>query len=287
MSRVALSNLDKVLFPETGFTKGDLLAYYDAVAPVLLPHLAGRPITMARFPDGVGAPGWFQMSCRGHPPWMRTAEIIGRRGQRLHYCLVDDRDALLWMINLGTIELHPFLACAADPDVPRDVVFDLDPGPDAGALDAAAVALLVRDALATRGHRSLVKTSGKKGLHVYAPLDGGWRYAESRAFARSLAAELARAHPDAITDRIAKSERQGRVLIDWRQNAIGLSTVAPYSLRALPWPLVSTPLGWSEVEAALAGGRAAALAFTPRAVVDRVARFGDLFTTDTMVGAVV
>jgi len=250
MSRVTLSNADKVLFPETGFT---------------------------RFPDGVTGPGWFQMNCRGHPPRMRTAEIIGRRGQRLHYCLVDDRDALLWMINLGTIELHPFLACAGEPDVPRDVVFDLDPGPDTDALAAVRVALLVRDALDARGHRSVVKTSGKKGLHVYAPLDGGWHYAESRAFARALAAELAAAHPELITDRIAKRERQGRVLIDWRQNAIGLSTVAPYSLRALPWPLVSTPLAWSEVEATLADGRAGGLAFTPRAVLERVARLGDLF----------
>ncbi|MCA1663205.1 MAG: non-homologous end-joining DNA ligase [Myxococcales bacterium] len=272
------TNADKVLFPETGFTKGELLAYYDAVAPLLLPHLEGRAVTMARFPDGVAAPGWFQMNCRGHPPWMRTTEIIGRRGQRLRYCLVEDRDALLWMINLGTIELHPFLACAGDPDVPRDVVFDLDPGPDAGALASARVALWVRDALDARGHRSRVKTSGKKGLHVYAPLDGRWHYADSRAFARAVAGELAAAHPELITDRIAKSERHGRVLIDWRQNAIGLSTVAPYSVRALPWPLVSTPLAWGEVEAAIAGGRAAALAFSPRDVLPRVARFGDLFT---------
>ena len=277
MSRVAITNADKVLFPATGFTKGELVAYYDAVAPVLLPHLAGRPITMARFPDGVDAPGWFQMNCRGHPPWMRTVEIVGKRGQRLRYCLVDDRDALRWMINLGTIELHPFLADAARPDAPLALVFDLDPGPPADVLAAARVALAVRAALQARGLASFVKTSGKKGLHVYVALDGTRRYAETSAFARAVAAELAAAAPDAITDRMARGERRGRVLIDWRQNAIGLSTVAPYSLRALPRPTVSTPLGWHEVEAALAARRAADLLFEPRAVVERIARVGDWF----------
>jgi bifunctional non-homologous end joining protein LigD len=208
---------------------------------------------------------------------MRTAEIVGRRGQRLRYCLVDDRDSLRWMINLGTIELHPFLADAARPDAPLALVFDLDPGPSADVLAAARVALAVRDALAARALSSFVKTSGKKGLHVYVPLDGSRRYAETSAFARAVAAELAAAAPDAITDRMAKSERHGRVFIDWRQNAVGLSTVAPYSLRALPRPTVSTPLGWPEVEAALAAGRAGALYFEPHEVVERVARLGDCF----------
>jgi bifunctional non-homologous end joining protein LigD len=232
---------------------------------------------MARFPDGVEGPGWFQMNCRGHPPWMRTVEIVGRRGQRLRYCLVDDRDSLRWMINLGTIELHPFLADAAHPDAPLALVFDLDPGPPAGVLAAARVALTVRERLAARGLPSFVKTSGKKGLHVYVPLDGSLRYADTSRLARALAGELAAAAPDAVTDRMQKHERQGRVLIDWRQNAVGLSTVAPYSLRALPRPTVSTPLGWHEVEAALASGRAADLSFEPAAVVERVARVGDWF----------
>ncbi|MCU1279992.1 MAG: polymerase LigD polymerase domain [bacterium] len=273
----AVSNAEKVLFPRTGFTKGQLVAYYDAVAPVLLPHLAGRPITMARFPDGVDGPGWFQMNCRGHPPWMRTVEILGRRGQRLRYCLVDSREALLWMSNLATIELHPFLAAADRPDAPLALVFDLDPGPDADVLSAARVAVLVRDTLAARGLASFVKTSGKKGLHVYVPLDGTSGYPATRAFARAIAGELSAAHPDAIVDRMQRSERQARVLIDWRQNAIGLSTVAPYSLRAVPSPAGSTPLDWQELEAALDARRAADLSFTPDAVVARVAQAGDRF----------
>jgi bifunctional non-homologous end joining protein LigD len=276
VTRVEVSNAGKVLFPRAGLTKGELVAYYDAVAPLILPHLWGRPITMARFPDGVDGPGWFQMNCRGHPPWMRTADIVGKRGQHLSYCLVDDRDGLRWMINLGTIELHPFLAAATRPDAPLAIVFDLDPGPDAGVAAVARVALLVRAALAARGHAAVVKTSGKKGLHVYVPLDGSSTYAETRVFARALANELAAAHPDAITARMALGERQARVLIDWRQNAIGLSTVAPYSVRALPWPTVSTPLAWDEVEAA-STSEAATLAFDVRAVLGRVARVGDLF----------
>ena len=276
-NRVAVTRGDKVLFPATGFTKAELVAYYDAVAPVLLPHLRGRPITMARFPDGVEGPGWFQMNCRGHPPWMRTVEIVGRRGQRLRYCLVDDRDGLRWMANLGVIELHPFLADAARPQAPLALVFDLDPGPDAEVLAAASVALDVRAALAARGLPSVVKTSGKKGLHVYAPLDGARGYAESSALARAIAGELAALRPDAVTDRLARAERHGRVLIDWRQNAIGLSTVAPYSLRALPRPTVSTPLGWDEIALALAGGGGAAPSFAPAAVLARVERLGDLF----------
>jgi bifunctional non-homologous end joining protein LigD len=274
VSRVVLSNADKLMFPQARFTKGQLVGYYDAVAPVLLPHLRGRAITMARFPDGVESPGWFQMNCRGHPPWMQTVEIVGKRGQRLRYCLVEDRDALLWMINLGTIELHPFLAAAARPDAPLALVFDLDPGPDADALAAARTALWVRERLRARGLVSLVKSSGKKGLHVYVPLDGAARYAETRALARHLAGELTAAHPDAITDRLARDQRHGRVLIDWRQNAAGLSTVAPYSLRALPWPTVSAPLDWREVEEAT---DARALSFGPNEVVARVARSGDLF----------
>ena len=182
------------------------------------------------------------------------------------------------MANLAAIELHPFLACAATPDVPRALVLDLDPGPGAGALEAARVALDLRAALERRGLDAWVKTSGKKGLHVYAPAPSGARFADTRALARALARELAAARPDAVVAELKRSERAGRIAVDWRQNHAGLSTVAPYSLRAVPpAPRVSTPLTWAEVDAALAHERPAALSFAPDDVLDRVARAGDLF----------
>ncbi len=276
MIDVTLSNPDKILWPKSGFTKRQLVDYYVRVAPVLLPHLANRPLTIARFPDGVDGDGWYQMNCRGAPPWMRIATVTGKRGQTLRYCLVDDARGLAWLANLGTIELHPFLARATAPDEPLALVLDLDPGPDAGILEAARVALAVRASLERRGVDGVVKTSGKKGLHVYAPLSGA-RFAESKALARAIARELSAAAPERVTERMARAERGARVLVDWRQNDPGLSTVAPYSLRAMPWPLVSTPLGWDELDRALSDGNAAALYFGPDAVLERVARLGDAF----------
>jgi bifunctional non-homologous end joining protein LigD len=277
MSEVVVSNAGKRLWP-TGFTKGQLVAYYERVAPVLLPHLAGRAVTLARFPDGVTGPGWFQMNCHGAPPWMHTATIVGRRGQTLRYCVIDDLAALLWVANLAAIELHPFLALASHPDRPRALVMDLDPGDGADALDAARVALDVRDALERRGLVALLKSSGKKGLHVYAPLAGAAAFAETRALARAIARQLAAARPDAVVADLDRGARVGRVLIDWRQNHAGLSTVAPYSLRAvLPSPWVSAPLRWDELDAALSAGRADLLQLDPKTTLERVARLGDLF----------
>jgi bifunctional non-homologous end joining protein LigD len=277
MTRVALSNSDKPLWP-SGFTKGQMVAYYERVAPVLLPHLVGRAVTLARFPDGVDGDGWYQMNCRGAPSWMHTATIIGRRGQTLRYCVIDDVASLLWVANLAAIELHPFLAPATTPDEPRALVLDLDPGAGAGVLDAARVATEVRAALERRGLSSLVKSSGKKGLHVYAPVAAGARFAETRALARAIARERTAARPDAVVAELDRAARQGRVLIDWRQNHAGLPTIAPYSLRAVPpSPAASAPLAWDEVEAALTTGRGDRLVFDPDTVLARVARIGDLF----------
>ena len=255
---LTLKNLDKPYWP--GFSKGEMIEYYRAAAPAILPHLAGRAVTLARFPEGVAGPGWYQSNCPKGAA--RTVTVVGAKTVR--YCLIEDLDALLWAANLGAIEFHPFLARADDPDRPHAMVLDLDPGPPAGLAECAQAALLLRERL--HPLRSFVKTSGAKGLHLYVPLNGGAAYAESKAVAR----ELARSLPQ-LTDRHEKEHRAGKVLLDWRQNDKNRSTVAPWSLRATRVPLVSMPLRWEE----LADPRR--LAFTPQMALDRLAREGDLF----------
>jgi len=275
--RVRVTNPDRVLWPATGFTKRAMLAYYERVADVLLPHVRDRGLTLRRFPEGVDGPGWYQANCRGHPPWVRTHDVVGRRGGRLRYCVIDDTAGLAWAANLGTIEFHPFLATTDRPDEPTALVLDLDPGPPAGLTRCAQLAIELRRLLHGLGLEAVAKTSGGLGLHVYVPLAPGHSFAATKAFARAIAATLARRWPDRVIDRTARSERAGRVLIDWVQNDVSRSTVAPYSLRAMPWPLVSTPVTWAEVAAAADGARGRRLVFGPDEVVERVRRFGDLF----------
>jgi bifunctional non-homologous end joining protein LigD len=261
-----VSSLDRVLWPAVGFTKRDLLAYYEAVAPVLLPHLSGRPVTLARFPEGVESPGWYQTNCpAGHPEWVHVAAVAGKSGQTLRYCLIDEPAALLWAANLGTIEFHPFLATADRPDAPLSLVFDLDPGLPAGLPECCSLALHLRDRLDQQKLRALAKTSGAKGLHVLVPLDGSGTFAQTKSFARAIARELAEAHPLAVTDRMARAQRPGKVFIDWGQNDPNKSTIAPYSLRATRWPGVSMPLTWEEVEQVAATGDESLVRFGPSA----------------------
>ncbi|MFL5264625.1 MAG: non-homologous end-joining DNA ligase [Anaeromyxobacteraceae bacterium] len=284
---VKLTNLAKPLWPAPLFTKGDLIAYYRAVAPALLPHLAGRALTLARYPDGVDGPGWFQSNCPpGKPDWLPIAELPARTTRRgvgppvhptIRYCLCDDLPSLLWIANTGAIELHPFLALARAPERPTALVVDLDPAPPAGLLAAGRAALVARDALAAAGLAAFPKTSGMYGLHLFAPLDADATFEASKGLARALARDLAAAYPALFTDRPRRAERAGRVYLDWRQNAPGLSTVSPYSLRAGPVPLASTPLAWNEIERAVARGEATALRFGPADVLARVSAHGDLF----------
>jgi bifunctional non-homologous end joining protein LigD len=256
-----LKNLDKVLYPIAGFTKGDVIAYYRAVSAAVLPHLAGRAVTLARFPDGVDRPGWYQSNCpRGAK---RTVEI--RAAKSVRYCLIEDEEALVWAANLGAIEFHPFLARAVESDRPHALVVDLDPGPPSGLRECCAVAQRVREALHPRD--CFVKTSGAKGLHVYVPLNGTATYADTKAFARDLALRW----PDLATDKQSREARAGKVMIDWRQNDANRSTIAAWSLRATRVPLVSTPLRWEELE------HPEALAFTPQAALGRLRSDGDLF----------
>jgi bifunctional non-homologous end joining protein LigD len=268
---ISLSSLDKVLYPATGFTKRDLIAYYERVAPVILPHLAGRPLTLGRWPAGVDGRGFGQMECRGHPVWMQTAPLVLRTGETRSYCVVNDLPSLLWVANLCTIELHPYLAPVERIDRPSVVVFDLDPEPPATTADCARVALALRDEVCGD---AVVKTSGSAGIHLFVPLDSPRPYAETRASARDVAERLAARDPTIVARASRRDERAGTVLVDWMQNSERRSTIAPYSLRAADTPLVSTPVTWDEVEAAAGGLHA--LRFGPADAVERIARLGDL-----------
>jgi bifunctional non-homologous end joining protein LigD len=253
--RVTITHPDKVLWPLAGTTKRDLAEYLLAVAPVLLPHLAGRATMLWRFPEGVEGKGWFQAQCRSRPPWVRTADLVGKRGDLLRYCLVEEPATLAWLANLGTIELHPHLWTIDQPDVPAAVVFDLDPGPPAGLGAAARVALRVAEQLRADGMTPVVKTSGSLGIHVAAPVDHSATFADTKRYARDLAERLAAETPAAVIARSERASRAGRVYIDWVQNDRNRQLVAPWSPRSTPLPRVSLPLAWEEVDA-IASGRA-------------------------------
>ncbi|MDQ3991382.1 MAG: non-homologous end-joining DNA ligase [Actinomycetota bacterium] len=275
--RVRVTTLDRVLWPDAGFTKRQMIEYYVRVAPVLLPHLARRPITLHRFPEGVEGPGWYQARCRGRPAWMSAHVVRGRTGEAIDYCLIEDVASLVWAANLGTIELHPFLAPAERPDEPTVVAFDLDPGPPADLVDCCEVALWLREVLDGLGLEAFAKTSGAVGLHVYVPLGPGHRYDATKPFARGVARLLAERNPDRVIERMTRSLRPGKVLVDWLQNDPTRSTVAPYSLRAMAWPTVSTPVTWDEVEGAVRDRSPGTVTFQPGDVLDRIERMGDLF----------
>jgi bifunctional non-homologous end joining protein LigD len=272
VNRVQLTSLDKLLFPRAGFTKAGLIDYYRRVAPVLVPHIAGRPMTLGRFPGGVDGRGFAQTECRGAPDWLHTYEIELRSGERRRYCLLDDEAALVWAANLGTIELHPYPWRTERPELPDALLLDLDPGDGAGLAECCRVALLLRAELQQLGMSPAVKTSGGGGLHVAAALEPVHTFEDTKRFARDLAQRLAAEHPALITAAQRRDERTGRVLIDWSQNDARRSTVAPYSLRAADYPFVSAPVSWDEV-----AGDPDALWFEARRVLERAERLGDLF----------
>lgn len=275
--RVAVTNLDKVLWHESGMTKRGLLEYYVGVAPTLLPHLRGRPLTLRRFPDGVDGLSWHQNECRGEPEWLTVFETEGRAGRALRFCVVDDLPSLVWVANQAAIELHPFLWSVDAPRLPTQVVFDLDPGPPADIVDCARVALALRELLAELGLESLVKTSGSLGLHVHVPLGSPEDPERTKSFARLVAQALGAARPDEVVAEMKKERRSGKVYVDWLQNDATRQTVAPYSLRGLPWPTVATPLTRAEVEKAVETGDSGRLTFLADDIAARIDRYGDLF----------
>jgi len=270
--RLKLSNLDKVLFPETGFTKGHVIDYYTRVAPAVLPHLRGRALTLKRYPNGVEGHFFYEKQKPSlAPEWVRTEKI--EAGDRMiDFVLCDDLATLVWLANLADLELHPSLALAKDPDRPTVIAFDLDPGPPAGLPECRRVALLLRDTLAHIGLECFPKSSGSKGMQVYVPLNTPVTYDDTKPFAHALAQLLEREHGDLIVSRMKKSLRTGKVFIDWSQNDRHKTTVAVYSLRAREPATVSTPLTWDEVE-----DDDCKLMFETHELLDRVAEHGDLF----------
>jgi bifunctional non-homologous end joining protein LigD len=280
---LSVSNLSKQLFP-SGYTKGEVIAYYTAVAPVLLPHLAGRPLTLRRWPDGTAGPSFFEKNvARNAPAWMRTAAVptpgSTRDRDTVEFVVVDDLPGLVWVANLAGLELHVPQWRLADDDEPLPpdrLVVDLDPGPPADLVACCRVALLVRDALAADGLALVPKTSGAKGLQAYAALAGSAPWEEVHRYAKQVAERIEREHPRLVVSRMEKALRRGKVLVDWSQNHRAKTTIAPYSLRGLPDPTVSTPVGWDEVEAVADGADPRALRFLADDVVSRVAERGDL-----------
>ncbi|HEY6317479.1 MAG TPA: non-homologous end-joining DNA ligase [Acidimicrobiia bacterium] len=273
---LTLSNLEKVLYPATGATKATVIAYYSKVAPAMLPHLAGRAVTMVRFPDGVEGNSFFEKRCPSHAPrWVHTGQV----DPGLIACVVDDAATLVWMANLAALELHTLQARVADPDHPTSMVFDLDPGPPADVLACARVALELQSTLTSLGLRSVAKTSGSKGLHLAVPVRGATAD-ETKAVALGLGQLLAKRAPDRVTVNMAKEQRPNRVFVDWSQNDRHKTTVAAYSLRAQPRPMVSAPVTWDEVSDALDAGDPGALAFDADEVLARVERLGDPYATN-------
>jgi len=277
---LAISNLDKVLYPATGFAKGEVVDYYARVAPALLPHLAGRPLTRKRYPNGVEGASFFEKNApRGTPSWVRTVTLpvpgSTMNRETIDFVVVDELATLIWVANLASLELHVpqwrvgLRGGVLDPDL---LVFDLDPGAPASVVECCEVALLLRDLLADDGATAYPKTSGSKGLHVYVPITPA-SSEHTRTYARSIAQRLERARPDLVVSAMTRSLRPGKVFVDWSQNAAAKTTVAPYSLRARPEPTVSTPVTWDEV----AGCRSPDdLVFLAGTVVERVDRDGDL-----------
>jgi bifunctional non-homologous end joining protein LigD len=271
-----LSNLDKVLYPDSGFTKGEVIDYYTRIAPVMLDHIGDRAISMRRFPNGVDAGSFWEKRCPSHrPDFVGTAIGPGDRAGDIYYCVLGNRAAMVWAANMAALEIHSPMARAADIEHPTMVVFDLDPGPGADIADCAEIALWIREVLAGVDLRCWPKTSGSKGMQLYLPVNRpGLTHEQASGFAKTVAQAMERYHGDRVTSNMAKNLRRTKVFIDWSQNSRHKTTVAPYSLRARPRPTVSAPVSWDEVEAAADGEP---LAFEAADVVERVATLGDLF----------
>ena len=271
---LTLTNLDKVLYPEAGFTKAQVIDYYARIAPVMVPHLAGRALTFHRFPNGVDAKGFFEKNCPGHrPDWVPVA--VGPGSPPPHSCCVEEPAALVWAGNQAAIEIHAPMALAADLANPRMVVFDFDPGAPAGLRECSTVALAVREVLHSVDLEGWCKTSGSKGLQLYVPVNGPLTHAHASSFALAVGQVLERQLPGQVLTVMTKGLRGGKVFIDWSQNSFHKTTVAVYSLRARPRPTASTPVSWDEVGDA-AEGRSE-LRFEAADVLARVDEHGDLF----------
>src|SRR5215471_14592389 len=276
---IKLSNLDKVLYPKVSFTKGQVIDYFIRIAPVLLPHLAGRPLTLKRYPEGVEGMHFYEKNCPPYrPDWMQTAKIWSEGNNRyMDYCVAADLPTLVWLANLADLELHVSLSVAPDTQCPTVIAFDLDPGPPADIVQCCQVGLWVRDIFAGFGMEAFAKTSGSKGLQVYVPLNTPVTYDQTKPFARAIARLLEAKYPDRVVSDMKKSLRENKVFVDWSQNDDFKTTVCVYSLRAKERPTASTPVTWQEVETCLKKEDPEHLVFVSDQVIKRVEKMGDLF----------
>jgi bifunctional non-homologous end joining protein LigD len=277
-AKVAVTNLNKVFYPKTGFTKGQVIDYYIRVSPQLLPHLKNRPITLKRYPDGVEGFFFYEKKCPSHRPhWVKTAKVAKSAGGEIKYCVMNDLAALVWAANLADLELHTFLHKVPALDRPTAVAFDLDPGPPADIMLCCEVGLRLKAAFDGLGLKSFPKTSGSKGLQIYVPLNTPVTYEKTKAFGHAIAENMERHSPESVVSKMQKSLRNGKVFVDWSQNDSHKTTVNVYSLRAKDHPTVSTPITWDEVEAALKRKNGKHLKFEADEVLRRVQKVGDLF----------
>ncbi len=277
--KLPVSNLNKILYPKAGFTKGQVIDYYIRIAPVLLPHLKDRPLTMKRYPNGVEGEFFYEKNCPVHrPKWLKTAKVWSEGNNRImDYCLANDLPSLVWAANLANLELHTSLARKRDVARPTMIVFDLDPGAPADIVQCCQVGIWLRDLLGKMKLKSFAKTSGSKGLQVYVPLNTPVTFDQTKDLSRALAEHLERAHPALVTFNMSKALRKGKVFVDWSQNDEHKTTINVYSLRAKEQPTVSTPVTWQEVENALKKKDSKLLTFTSDQVLWRVEKLGDLF----------
>ena len=273
-----VTNLNKVLYPDAGFTKGDLINYYIRISPFLLPHLKDRPITLKRYPDGVEGLYFYEKKCPSHrPKWVQTTKVAKSEGGAINYCMINDLPTLVWAANLADLELHTFLHQATAIERPTTLAFDLDPGPPADVVTCCEVGLQLKAIFDSFGMKSFAKTSGSKGLQVYVPLNTTATYEKTKTFARAVAQLLEQQSPKMIVSKMQKDLRRGKVFVDWSQNDDHKTTVNVYSLRAKKRPTVSTPVAWSEVSETLKRKDAKVLTFEYADVLKRVEQEGDLF----------
>jgi bifunctional non-homologous end joining protein LigD len=277
--KLSLSNLDKILYPAAGFTKGRVIDYYVRIAPVLLPHFAERPLTLKRYPEGVNQEYFYEKNAPTHKPeWVKTVAVWSEGNHRnVNYVLANDLPTLVWVANLASLELHPSLSLAKDIYCPTMMVFDLDPGPPADIVQCAQVGMWLREIFEHFGLQSFPKTSGSKGLQIYVPLNTPTTYDQTKPFANALARLLEADHRDLVVSDMKKALRVGKVLVDWSQNDEHKTTIGVYSLRARERPTVSTPVKWEEVERCLKKKDASLLVFEAADVLRRVDKMGDLF----------
>ncbi len=277
--RLSLSNLEKDLYPSYGFTKARILEYYRRIAKFILPHLKDRALTLKRYPEGVEKDFFFEKRCPSHrPAWAKTAEVLRDDGERMTVCLVNDLETLIWVENLASLELHVPLARTGSPETPDSMVFDLDPGDQANILDCARVALILRDLLSESRLKSYVKTSGKKGLHLYVPLNRKeTTFEDTKKFSKAVAIIMQKNYPDLVTAKMAKEYRKAKVFINWSQNDSSKTMICAYSLRAREKPIVSFPLAWRELENLAGRDDPKKLQVMHSEAVSRAEKKGDLF----------